>query len=101
MPFNASLQRNDSIDIAWLPTVLDGSFSEIYFVDCLTQRFIKANRAALNNLQYTQDELEALSFLDITQDMTYASLKAMLEPLSLGSSACVHFETRHKRRDGT
>ncbi len=101
MPLTASLQWNDTIDIAWLPTVLDGSFSEIYFVDCLTQRFIKANRAALNNLQYTADELKTLSPLDIAQNMTSASMLALLEPLRLGNTACVNFETRHKRRDGT
>lgn len=101
MPLTASLQRNDIIDIAWLPTVLDGSFSEIYFVDCGTQRFIKANRAALSNLQYTPEELAALSPVDITQDMTPILLKAILEPLESGNTACVNFETRHKRRDGS
>ncbi|MHB1676706.1 MAG: PAS domain-containing sensor histidine kinase [Sulfuriferula sp.] len=70
-------------------------------MDCISQRFIQANCSALNNLQYTQAELKTLSPTDIAPEMTGPDLKNILEPLRLGVAACVNFETRHKRRDGS
>lgn len=93
--------KHDAIDGAWLLTVLDGSFSEIYFVDCATRRYIHANEAALHNLQYTMAELETLSPLEIASDLSEATLKKILNPLREGLTHSVTFETTHHRRDGT
>lgn len=93
--------NHDAIDGAWLLTVLDGSFSEIYFVDCVTRRYIHANESALHNLQYTMAELELLSPLDIASDLSEVTLKKILNPLREGLTDRVTFETLHHRRDGT
>ena len=93
--------NEDLMDGKWLLTVLDGSFSEIYFVDCSTRRFIHVNEAAQENLQYTMGELETMSPLDIAPELTEAALKTILNPLREGITDRVMFETIHRRRDGS
>lgn len=92
---------HEAIDISWLLTVLEGSFSEIYFVDGVTRRFIQANHSALDNLQYTQEELKKLSLADISPPLTPPVLDGLLEPLRQGLVPYVSFETWHKRHDGS
>ncbi|WP_124951883.1 PAS domain-containing sensor histidine kinase [Sulfuriferula thiophila] len=89
------------MDGAWLLTVLDGSFSEIYIVDCTTRRFIHVNESAQENLQYTMTQLEVMSPLDIAPELTEASLKKILHPLREGITDRVTFQTVHRRRDGS
>ncbi|MDR3393004.1 MAG: histidine kinase [Sulfuriferula sp.] len=93
--------HDDTVDGAWLLSVLDGSFSEIYFVDCTTRRFIHVNESAQRNLQYTMDQLETMSPLDIAPELTEASLKTILKPLRNGTASRVTYETVHHRRDGS
>ncbi|ARU31510.1 two-component sensor histidine kinase [Sulfuriferula sp. AH1] len=93
--------NDHAIDGAWLLSVLDGSFSEIYFVDCKTKRFIHANDSAQQNLQYTMAQLETMSPLDLAPDLTEASLKKILNPLREGITDRVTFETVHHRKDGS
>ncbi len=101
MHLDHSLNNHGSIDIRWLLTVLEGSFSEIYFVDCVTLHFIQANHSALDNLQYTQEELKNLSLMDIAPQLSPSILTNLLEPLRQARVPYVGFETQHQRRDGS
>ena len=98
---NMNRIKETTIDGAWLFTVLDGSFSEIYFVDCKTERFIHVNDSAQRNLQYTMEQLSTMSPLDIATSLTEASLKNILQPLRDGIVDRVTFETVHIRLDGS
>lgn len=93
--------NDHAIDGAWLLSVLDGSFSEIYFVDCKTKHFIHVNESAQRNLQYSMAQLEKMSLLDLAPNLTEASLKKILQPLRSGAVDRVTFETVHHRKDGT
>ena len=93
--------QHHAIDRAWLLTVLDGSFSEIYFVDCITRQYIHVNEAAQKNLQYPLAELETMSPFDIAPELTDAAIKEILNPLRQGITDRVTFETVHYRRDGS
>jgi len=85
----------------WLPIILQGSFSEIYVVDCSTLRFQYVNPAALKNLQYSADELIAMTFICATKKKLSPQQQLALQELREGKQASISFNTIHTRKDGT
>ena len=85
----------------WLPIVMQGSFSEIYVVDCTTLRFVQTNQAARKNLQYTATELAGMKPLDIAQSLSGEVLENILLPLRCGRSHRAALETVLTRKDGS
>jgi PAS domain S-box-containing protein len=80
---------------------MQGSFSEIYVIDCTTLRFIQANRAAQENLQYSMHELEQMTPLDISSSLTMEMLGDLVQPLLNGQLTSISRNTGHVRKDGT
>ncbi|MDO8753683.1 MAG: PAS domain-containing protein, partial [Anaerolineales bacterium] len=85
----------------WLPTIMQGSFSEIYVIDCATLLFIEVNEAARQNLHYTTIELATMTPLDISENLTAKVFKKILQPLRNGEASHAAFNTIHVRKDGT
>jgi len=85
----------------WLPIVMQGSFSEIYVVDCDTLRFLQTNHAARKNLQYTIAELATLTPLDLAPTISREVLLNIVNPLRCGRSSRALMETVHTRKDGS
>jgi two-component system sensor histidine kinase UhpB len=85
----------------WLPIILQGSFSEIYVVDCETLHFQYINPAALKNLQYSADELAGMTFTCATKKELDAQQLQSLKALREGAHASIEFNTVHIRKDGT
>lgn len=85
----------------WLPIILQGSFSEIYVVDCTTLRFVQTNKAARKNLGYTAHDLADMTPLDLARDLSYGVLQRTLHPLLRAEAKTVTIETTHTRKDGT
>jgi PAS domain S-box-containing protein len=85
----------------WLPIVMQGSFSEIYVIDCETLRFVKVNQAACANLQYDASELLGKTPADIASNLTTDAIESVLRPLRQGLTAQATLDTMHVRRDGT
>ena len=85
----------------WLPVLMQGSFSEIYVMDCDTLQFLEVNQAACNNLQYAATELVGKTPLDIAKDLTGEIMQTVLQPLRGGQAAQSALDTIHMRKDGT
>jgi two-component system sensor histidine kinase UhpB len=85
----------------WLPIIMQGSFSEIYVIDCATLRFVEVNEAARMNLHYSADELLSMTPLDIAENLTVKVFKDILQPLRDGKANQASFNTIHVRKDGT
>ena len=85
----------------WLPIVMQGSFSEIYVVDCDTFRFVHTNQAARKNLHYTAAELSAMTPLDLARSVSREVLQNILMPLGCGKSSRASLDTVHTRKDGS
>jgi PAS domain S-box-containing protein len=85
----------------WLPIVMQGSFSEIYVIDCATLRFLHVNRAAQENLQYAAHEFMDMTPMDIAQNLTVGILQQLVRPLLDGHVKCVTKDAAHVRKDGT
>jgi two-component system, NarL family, sensor histidine kinase UhpB len=85
----------------WLPIIMQGSFSEIYVIDCATLHFVEVNEAARTNLHYSADELLNMTPLDISENLTVKVFKEILQPLRNGETNQASFNTIHVRKDGT
>lgn len=85
----------------WLPVLLQGSYSEIYVLDCSSLRILHANHTARHNLQYSIEEVAQRSALDIARNLTRDLLDNILQPLQSGRAQRASLDTVHTRKDGT
>lgn len=85
----------------WLPIVMQGSFNEIYVIDCDTQRFVQTNHAARRNLQYSASELACMTPFDLAPDLPREVLEQALAPLYCGHGQCSTLDMLHRRKNGT
>ena len=81
--------------------VLENSLSEIYIFDAETLLFQQVNKAAMENLGYSRQELRAMTPLSIKPDFSSESFAKMIEPLRTGKLSNLRFETEHERKDGS
>lgn len=91
----------NQIHAEWLPTILNGSLSEIYVVNCDTLRFEYINPAAINNLQYDITELQTMSPTCIAPTTDPAVYQTWLEALREGRAAPLLIKQLHTRKDGS
>ena len=85
----------------WLPTILRGSFSEIYVLNCDTLRFEYVNPSASNNLQYSTAELAEMAPTEIAKNSTNEAYRKCFQGLRDGDQASTAINTVHTRKDGT
>jgi PAS domain S-box-containing protein len=81
--------------------VLEESRNEIYLFDAESLRFVRVNRGARENLGYSMGELQALTPLDLKPEYTPEEFAELIEPLRQGRHDMIHFETVHRRKDGS
>jgi len=87
--------------LAHFGRILDDSVNEIYVFDATTLEFIYVNQGAKDNLGYADDELAKLTPIDLKPELSVAQLESLLAPLRCGEKERVHFETVHRRKDGS
>lgn len=84
-----------------LAQIVEDSVSEIFVADADTFGILNANRAARENLGYSEAESQALMPWDFVVGMTSENILEMTEPLRNGAIDSMVFETEHRRKDGT
>lgn len=84
-----------------LGDILERSLNEIYIVDAETMLFTRVNLGARNNLGYSMEELQTMTLLDITRDMTQEQMQEIIEPLTNQELPRLQFEATHRRKDGS
>lgn len=80
-----------------LAKIIDDSLNEIYVFDAISMRFIWANRGALVNLGYNDEELLAMT----PQDLGVKFENSLLEQLRSRTKEKVQLEAIQKRKDGS
>lgn len=80
---------------------IENSVNEIYLFNAETLRFKYANQGAINNLQYTIEELQELTPLDIKPEYTRDEFVRMITPLLNHEKIVENFRTFHRRADKT
>lgn len=89
------------VQAEWLSVVMQGSYNEIYVLDCNTLRYLYVNEAARMNLQYSASELAGLVPFDLAKDLCAEAVEQVLAPLRTGKATQVSFEVTQVRKDGT
>ena len=84
-----------------LGRIVEDAASETFVFDAHSLNFVLVNRGARENLGYSMDELRGLTPLDIKPKMTPEDFSEVLAPLRSGEKAVQHFETVHRRKDGS
>ncbi len=84
-----------------LGRIVEDAASETFVFDAETLKFILVNRGARENLGYSMDELRELTPLDIKPALTDAAFMQIIEPLKSRQKPVQHFETIHRRKDGS
>lgn len=81
--------------------LLENSLNEIYLFDAKSLRFKQVNKAALNNLGYSEEEIYQLTPLDIKPYFKWGDFESLVEPLKKEELDLIVFETMHQRKDGS
>ena len=81
--------------------VLESSMNEIYIFDIETLRFIYANKKALKNLGYSEEELGKYTAAEINPNIADEEYKAVIKSLEETGNLNNIFVTEHLRSDGT
>ena len=84
-----------------LRQIFEYSGEELYLFDGESLCFIQVSRGALENLGYTQEEMQKLRIPDLKPDYTPETFLELTVPLRDGLQPLLVFETRHRRRDGS
>lgn len=86
-----------------LSQIVEQSLNEIYVFDVESLKFVYANEASRQNLEYSLEELEQMTPLDIKPDHTIDSFMELVAPLAedITPTAKIVFETRHQRKSGS
>ena len=84
-----------------LGKIVEASVSEAYVFDSRSFQFELVNRGARKNLGFTMEELRELTPWDLKPDYTKEQFLSYVEPLISGEIEILHFETVHKRKDGS
>ncbi len=99
--FDITLRKIAQQDRNSLQASLENSLNEIYLFDAETLQFSYANKGALLNLGYSEQEIKALTPLDIKPDFTVTYFKQLVTPLVNNEKEKIIFFTNHQRKDGS
>jgi PAS domain S-box-containing protein len=81
--------------------IFDQSVNEIYLFETSGFYFRYVNKAAVNNVGYTAQEMEKMTPLDLKQNILPPQFGSLIQPLLKKEKKMVTFETQHFRKDGT
>lgn len=84
-----------------LGRIIDNVAQEVYLVSMTHEKFISANKAARDNLQYSLEEIRALSAADFIVGSTEDEMAALIAPIVSGETKVQVFNTTHRRKDGS
>ncbi len=82
-------------------SILEATHNELYIFDINDWHFDYVNRSALKNLGYTPVEIAKLTPLDLKPSINRDSFEHLIAPLLSGEKLLIHFETFHRRKDGS
>ena len=84
-----------------LSTIVESSMNEIYVFDTNQLIFQFVNKAAINNLGYSNEEIYAMTPVDIKPEFSHERFLQHIRPLLTGEIELLKFETVHQRKNGT
>jgi two-component system sensor histidine kinase DevS len=80
---------------------LDATRDAVLVLDADTLRFTYVNQGAIEQVQYSRDEMTGMTMLHIAPEFTEKTFRELIAPLERGEQSSIVFTTTHRRRDGT
>lgn len=81
--------------------LFEDSNNEIYFFDVDSYKFLEVNKAALENLGFTEEEIRSLTPYDIKPEFSKEDFHKLVQDLKNHKKEVLTFTTIHKRKNGT
>lgn len=81
--------------------IIEAVAQEVYLISTTDGRIVNANKAARDNLQYSLEELRALTALDVNSGHSSLEMAEMIAPIVSGARKVITVNTEHRRKDGT
>jgi PAS domain S-box-containing protein len=97
----AKLRRQTEEELNRFKHVLDDTLDMIFMFDAQTLQFNYLNRGAVDAMGYTRDELISLTPYGIKPLISEDEFRTLISPLLNGEQSALHFETLHRRKDGS
>ncbi len=86
---------------ARLGRALDATSTEVYVADGESLRFVHVNRAAVEALGYSEEELLQMTPMDLVPGYSREAFLARIQPLLRGETDELVRESAHRRKDGS
>jgi PAS domain S-box-containing protein len=97
----AAQMISQSQDLATLGVILEESVQEIVIVDAAKLTILQANKGALQNLGYTEDQIQEINLLDLAPQFTEQQLRKLLQPLVAGEQDKTIYHAAYRRKNGS
>ncbi len=98
---DATRFRQAEIMVKHLGRILDSSSNEVYVFDCDDLKFVQVNQSALDNIQFSNDEVMNMVLLDLATDFEEDLFTRFLQQLKIGKQSEIVFETVYRRKDSS
>ena len=87
-------------DLIRFKLTLDQTLDCVFLIGTRGLQFKYANRGAILQLGYSEQELRRMTPLDINPDFDEATFRAKMQPLTDNEVPSLTFETTHRQKDG-
>jgi len=94
-------RKQSDLELKRLLFILESSLNEIYVFSADNFEYEYVNKAALDNLGYSSEEVKKMTSLDIKPDFTESNFRQTIAPLLNNKQKQLVFNTMHLRKDGS
>jgi len=84
-----------------LSSIIENSANEIYIVEYATDKYLYANKTAIDTLGYTKEELLERTVYDINKDLSKEMVQQLKHSYESTNRTYITYQTIHTRKDGT
>ncbi len=98
---NISKEKYAINEVLRYNNIFENLLNEIYLFDVQTLKFLGANKAAVDNIGYSSEELVCLTPVDIKPLINRNEFEELVYPLITGQKKKLIFETIHRRKNLT
>jgi diguanylate cyclase (GGDEF)-like protein/PAS domain S-box-containing protein len=93
--------RQAEAEILRFKNVLDNTLDMIFMFEPDTLRFVYLNQGAVLNMGYSREEMLGMTPCQIKPLLPEPKFRQLIAPLLSGEQLSLHFETVHRRKDGS
>ncbi len=94
-------RKRTETELLRFKNVLDNTLDMIFMFEPASLRFVYLNQGAILSTGYSREELLGMTPYQLTPLMPEPEFRQLIAPLLSGKQSSLHYETVHRRKDGT